>query len=131
MINANEVKAALDRAIQSLENSEYDLKGGFILATINRAYYTMFYTMTALLFTEGKYAKTHKGLILQFDELFIKTERFPLITAKWIGKSFDARHKADYDFDSNFEEYQAQILIENAREFLELAKKYITNLEKV
>lgn len=49
----------MDKAVEALENAEYDLNGGFTLATANRAYYACYYCMTALLYTKDVYAKSH------------------------------------------------------------------------
>ena len=48
-IPMSEAVKALDRAKDAIETAEYTIQGDFILAAINRAYYAMFYCMTALL----------------------------------------------------------------------------------
>jgi uncharacterized protein (UPF0332 family) len=40
---------ALEKAGDAIENAEYNLKGGFVSATANRAYYGCYYCMIALL----------------------------------------------------------------------------------
>ena len=47
-----EAQQALERAEDTLNESSYNLDGGFTIATANRAYYAIFYCLTALLYTE-------------------------------------------------------------------------------
>ena len=127
-MNVSDSFKALERAEDALENSVYSLHGGFTLGTVNRAYYTMFYCMTALLATQGVYAKTHQGIRAKFSELFIKSSLFPNNIAKYIGNAFDLRQEADYYLDTNITEDEAKILVENAREFYNLTKNHLENL---
>lgn len=115
---------ALERAKDTLETSEHDLKGGFTLAAVNRAYYAMFYCMSTLLFTENLYAKSHKGVLIKYEELFVKTERMPKQTSLWVRTAFNLRQEADYDFEAVVTEEEAQIILVNARNFYELTKNY-------
>jgi uncharacterized protein (UPF0332 family) len=58
---------ALEKAEDAIENAEYNLKGGFISATANRAYYGCYYCMIALLYTKSVHAKTHQGAHTKFS----------------------------------------------------------------
>jgi uncharacterized protein (UPF0332 family) len=62
---------------------------------------------------------------LKYDEIFVKTGKMPLVTTKYLSNSFSLRQEADYDLDANITETEAQILIDNAREFFELTKVYL------
>jgi uncharacterized protein (UPF0332 family) len=125
----NEAIKALVKAGDALHNAEYDLKGGFVLATANRAYYACYYCMTALLYTQDVYAKTHQGTRSKFTELFIKTGVFPLAISNSIALLFDARQEADYDLDADITVEEAGNLIEKAKEFIQLTKKYCKELD--
>lgn len=120
---------ALERAEDTLNTSEHDLKGGFPLATVNRAYYTMFYCMSALLFTENIYAKSHKGVLLKYEEIFIKTGKISKNTSTWIRTAFNLRQEADYDFDASISDEEAATLVDYARNFFELTKDYFSKLQ--
>jgi uncharacterized protein (UPF0332 family) len=125
MKNLAESLIMLGRAEDAILTAEHDLKAGFVLATVNRSYYSIYYCISALLYTEDIYAKSHKGTHAKYDEIFIKTGKMPLITTKYVSNSFNLRQEADYDLDANVTEAEAQILIDNAREFYELAKNYL------
>lgn len=122
---------ALDRAESTLESSIHDLNGGFPLATINRAYYAMFYCVCALLYTENIFPKSHKGVLLKFEELFILTEKFPKESSNWIRTAFSLRQEADYDFEAEITKDDAKFLVDNADAFFQLTKKYLNNLQPV
>ncbi|MDB5210379.1 MAG: hypothetical protein JWQ30_1206 [Sediminibacterium sp.] len=114
----SEAIKALAKAKDALHNAEYDLKGGFILATANRSYYACYYCMTALLYTKDVYAKTHQGTRAKFSELFIKTGIFPLAVSDSLALLFDSRQEADYDLDVDIKVEEAKNLIEKAKDFV-------------
>lgn len=118
----------LEKAANAIENAEYDIKGGFILAAANRAYYGCFYCMTALLFTQDVYAKTHQGVRTKFSELFIKTELFPIEISQYITRIFRYRQEADYDLEADITEEEVKDLIRKAQQFYQLTKSYLQKL---
>lgn len=118
----------LKRAEDAILTAKLDLKAGFILATANRAYYAIFYSISALLFTEDVYSKSHKGTHLKFDELFIKTGKIPIHISKYISYAFNLRQEADYDLEADITEQEAQLLIDYAQEIYNISHKYIENL---
>ncbi|MFD2570561.1 HEPN domain-containing protein [Spirosoma soli] len=115
MSRLHEAQQALERAEETLEESAYNLEGGFTIATVNRAYYAIFYCLTALLHTEDIYTKRHSGAHGKFHELFIRTSRFPAETAQWAQYDFQLRQAGDYDLDTDITEEQAQQALTYAR----------------
>ena len=84
--------------------------------------------MTALLFTENIHTKSHKGTLVKFEELFVKTGLLPKQTSTWVRDAFNLRQEADYNFEAIITEDEAKILVENAREFYILTKNYFEKL---
>ncbi len=125
MNSSAEIVKALGRAEDALENTAHSLTGGFTLGAVNRAYYAMFYCMTALLLSENVQAKTHQGVRAKFGEVFIKTSLLPRILANYVRDAFDVRQDADYDLDADITEDEAQILVGNAQIFYQYAKNYL------
>jgi uncharacterized protein (UPF0332 family) len=121
---------ALAKAADALENAEYNLKGGFIEATANRAYYVCYYCIIALLYVRDVYAKTHQGARAKFSELFIKTAIFPIEISDSIAMLFDYRQEADYDLDGDITQEEAVILIRKAEEFYQLTKAYFQQFDQ-
>jgi len=124
---AESVKA-LEKAEDALENAEYNLKGGFVSATANRAYYGCYYCMIALLYSKNVHAKTHQGAHAKFSELFVKTGIFPIEISNDISVIFDFRQEADYDLDTDISHEEAKDLIKRASSFYQLTKAYLQEL---
>lgn len=118
----------LEKAEETIASAEYDLNGGFLLATANRAYYGCYYCMCALLDTQNVYAKTHQGVHAKFSELFIKSRLFPIETARDITYIFESRQQADYDLDTDFTADEAKDFINKAKRFYQLTKTYLHQL---
>ena len=75
----NELAAyRLRQAEESLDEAAYLLAGGKSpRAVINRAYYSMFYAVLALLIYEEFASSKHTGVIAWFNRNYIKTGKFP------------------------------------------------------
>lgn len=127
-MKAKEISLWLERAEDSIESAKLNFKSDLLLASINRAYYTMFYYVSALLFTQNIFTKSHTGLLNKFNELFIKSGKIDSKYSKIIHKAFGYRQTADYELEVNISEEECKILIENAEEFYSVCKKYIENL---
>ncbi len=123
-----ETQLALDKAQDCLADSDFNLSGGRTIATVNRAYYGMYYCLCALLFTENIVPKTHKGSQQKFSELFVKTNRFPIETAKWVSDAFNLRQFGDYDLEATISDEEAQQLVQQAHQFYDLTQAYVVEL---
>lgn len=95
------------------------------LGAINRAYYTVFDAIQALLFEKNAATKTHQGAHTKFNQLFIQTGIFSIEIGKSVKKVFEKRQVSDYDPDCQFDEKEAAIVVEQASIFLETAKNYL------
>jgi uncharacterized protein (UPF0332 family) len=120
----------LDKAEDALQTAKHDLKGGFLLATANRAYYACYYCMTALLYTQDLYAKTHQGVRAKFSEIFIKTSLLPIEVSDDIALLFKYRQEADYDLEADISEDDAKELIEKAASILQIVKQFLIQRSK-
>ncbi len=118
------VEKYLDRAESALDSAELLLAGHQSHALANRAYYAVFYCVSALLITENVMTKTHQASRARFGELFIKTDRFPKEASKMLNRCFNARQSADYDIDAELEEAEAVELLTDARAFYQLTLDY-------
>lgn len=126
--NYIEAAKALAKALDAIENAQYNLKGEFTLATANRSYYACYYCMTALLYTKGIYAKTHPGVHAKFSEIFIKSGILPVKISSYISILFAYRQEADYDLDSSITIDEATEIVEKAIEFREICQDYYQEL---
>ncbi len=118
------IETFLDHAALTLDDAEFLLQDGRKLALANRAYYAVFYCLSALLLTEGITTKKHSGALSKFNELFVKTSRFDMAAGKLVAHSFNARQSADYDMQSDITDELAQQLLHDARYFYDLTLAY-------
>jgi uncharacterized protein (UPF0332 family) len=107
-----------------LEDAEYLYEDSRVLGLANRAYYAVFYCVSALLASEEVYTKKHSAARAKFSELFVKTNRFDIQASKIVGNSFTARQAADYDMEANLSEQEAKFLLDDARHFYTLTATY-------
>ena len=92
----------------------------------NRAYYTVFHAMRAVLAFDKIDMKHHSGIIAEFRRLYIKTGIFDAELSKIISVLSDSRNDSDYDdfFIVSKEEVAEQI--KDAELFLVKIKEYVS-----
>lgn len=111
------------RAEETLNEAIDELSRKNLRLTVNRAYYSIFYAMRALLATVSKDSSKHSGVVSLFNQHFIKTGIVSEISFKSIQTLMDLRHEGDYkDF--------AEITEEEAKGSVEMAKTIVTMLKE-
>lgn len=121
-----EIRQIVDKADDCLESAVYNMKGGFYDAAVNRSYYAIFDATVALLHAIGVTAKSHKGVQIKFNECFILTQILPESANQILASSFSKRQMGDYDLWSEITEEEAKKVVEDAAEFIELTKSYLS-----
>lgn len=89
----------LRQAEETLAEAEKMLTGGFSSRTIvNRAYYSMFYTILALFLRLRIDVRTskHAGVIALFDREVVKAGKMETRFSRMLHRMFELRQKADY-----------------------------------
>ncbi|MDE7178335.1 MAG: HEPN domain-containing protein [Lachnospiraceae bacterium] len=90
----------------------------------NRAYYSIYHTIDAVLSIEGIAFKRHKDTLAYFNKQYIATDIFPRDMGRKIVKAEEIRHASDYDtFYVASKEITLQ-QVETAEQLLHLAKEY-------
>ena len=102
----------------------YDLKRTPI-SIVNRAYYSMFYAVLALMISIDKSTTKHQGVLSFFDEYFVKTKIFPKEISKLIHAAFESRQEGDYRESAKIDRETASEILQSADKFFELAKEYL------
>ncbi len=111
----------LKQAEETLFEAQKMLEGGFSPRTIiNRAYYSMFYSILSLFLLIEINIKTskHAGVISVFDKEFIHTGKIDKHYSQILHKTFDVRQESDY---KEFVEQTA----DDASEYVHLAKDFL------
>jgi uncharacterized protein (UPF0332 family) len=87
-------------ADEELETSKLLLDAKHYRASISRAYYAMYYATQALLLARNLTSRSHKGVLLQFSQYFVKPGDLPASMAKTLSKNYDLRLLSDYEHES-------------------------------
>lgn len=92
----------------------------------NRAYYSIYHTIDAILSMDGVAFKRHKDTLAYFNRQYVATEIFPREMGRKIVKAEEIRHASDYDtFYVASKEITIQ-QVETAKQMFCLAKEYYT-----
>ena len=93
---------------------------------VNRSYYAAFYAGLALLQTIGKGSSKHSGVISLLHQGFFQTNILPREYGRIINRLFELRQKSDYEVTSQVEQSTAIEVKENAANFVNLARQFLT-----
>ena len=125
-------KISIDLVMHRLEQAKEELNAGKLLykekfykSANNRAYYSIFHAIRAVLGLEPIDFKKHKDVIAHFNQYYINKEIFPKSIGRRIIQANRIREDSDYDdeFVVNPEATEAQL--KTAEELIKLVDKYI------
>lgn len=126
MNDLRRAKAHLERAKNDLEEVEILLAANQPGRTCNRAYYSLFHSILALLYTTDlSIPKTHTGAHTEFRKLFIKTGLFAQSLSATISELFNLRQGGDYEIDFDIAIEDAHSAVSQASEFLHQVEAYL------
>ena len=116
----------LEHADECISAAKSLLESENYKSAANRAYYTVFHAMRAVLAFDKIDMKHHSGIIAEFRRLYIKTGIFDAELSKIISVLSDSRNDSDYDdfFIVSKEEVTEQI--KDAELFLVKIKEYVS-----
>lgn len=95
---------------------------------VSRAYYAAYHAAQAALLTEGQRGETHRGVVLLFGLLLVKTGKLDRRWGKLLANLKDDREASDYDALSFIDEATARRALEEAEEFVAHVGSYVTGL---
>ena len=121
-------KYRLDRAKEDFHTAQLLFLNGEYRVANNRAYYSIFHALRAVLVFDNFDTKKHSGIIAEFRKRYIKTGLLPVEISKMIGAAFTVRNASDYDdmFIASKADTEAQI--KNAAFVINEVEKYINTL---
>lgn len=119
----------LERAKEEYETAELLYRENKLLASNNRAYYSIFYAIRAVLAMDKVDFKRHKDVLAYFNKNYVKTEIFPRQMGRRIIMASKVREDSDYDDKYEPSSEATSLQIETAKELIELVEKYLENLQ--
>lgn len=118
----------IENAKECLSASKSLYKTGSYKIAANRAYYTIFHAMRAVLAFDGIDMKHHSGIISEFRRLYIKTKIFDSELSTIISALFDIRTDSDYDDFYVISKEEVKEQIDNAEFFLNSIEKFLSGI---
>ncbi len=115
----------LDKATRAIHAAGILLQEGEVDFAAGRAYYAMFYAAEALVFERGLRFRKHGSVHAAFGEHFVKTGKIDPKFHRWLLDAFDRRLLADYDVEGVLTYEEVSRLIEQAREFVDEARRHL------
>ena len=115
----------LQQADESIQEAKTLAQNSLWLGAINRAYYAMFYTASALVVQKQQLISKQSGVIAFFDKEFVRNGIFPKELSRYLHFAFERRQNSDYGeiFTVNSEEAMQAII--DADLFVERVKDYL------
>ena len=120
-----EVKGFLEKAERALKAAETLLRAGDAENAIGRAYYAMLHTAQAMLRERNLSYRKHSGVHAAYGQHFARTGVLDPKFHRWMLTAFNYRLKGDYDFDVAIDAETVETTIEQGREFLREARRYL------
>ena len=120
-------KYRLEQSRENLEEAEALFNINKFKGANNRAYYSIFHAIKAILTLEQTDFKKHSSVIAYFNKEYISKKIFPRELGKRASEARFFREKSDYvDFYIVTKE-ECQMQIETAKIMIENAEKYIND----
>ena len=114
-------------AEETLRAAEVLFKEEFLRDAVNRAYYSVFYIAEALLNEKDLRYSKHGTVHGAFAQHFVKTKIFDDKYHKLLTGAFRRRMLGDYEEVTRFSRDEVRQVIEQAWDFLGVAKNYLAS----
>ena len=126
-ISIDLTKIRIAQAKEDLDDAIYLYNKGSYKGANNRAYYSIFHTMKAILSLEPTDFKRHKDVIAYFNQNYINTEMFPRELGHNIKKAEIIRDNSDYNDFYIVSKSDTEDIIKTATDLYEYGIEYIKN----
>jgi len=115
----------LETARKTFNAAKVLAEKGFWNSAVNRLYYSLFYSVNALLYLSDIQTKKHSSVKSQFTLHFVKTGKFDKKFGQLLSELFDWRQKGDYDNIFDYDHDSVMPLFEPVEEMLDLIENTI------
>ena len=120
------VRTRLDKAHDDLATARDDLAHGHWRGAINRAYYTIFHTASAVLLWQGVERTRHSGIHSAFGEFLIKPGIIEAEYGQMYTQARKSREEHDYGLDAAWPPAgEAEQIVADAERFVARLERYL------
>jgi len=132
-LSDNERKALIEyrikQAFESAEVAEFLYKNEKLAASINRIYYSVFYSLLALAIQFGFKTSKHPQLHGWFNKNFIATGKIEREFGRILRDTYEYRLSADYDVYVKYPEEDMELLLSEMKAFINRIEKFLNEGE--
>ena len=121
------IKYRLEQALDTIEVVDFLIDSDKLTVAVNRIYYGLFYSVTALAINNGFETSKHAQLIGWFNKEFVATKKTDVKFGKILRNAFQNRTKGDYDAFVSFEKDEVSQMHTEMIEFINEIKRLIKN----
>ena len=122
----------IQQAEESLDEARYLFDGRKSpRSIINRAYYSMFYSILALLIFEPYSSSKHSGVLSYFNRHFIKSGLITKDIGRAVNKAFDIRQRGDYREQVKLDHDQVEPYIDWAEKLIASVKEFLNSKGRI
>lgn len=115
----------LIKAKETLKSAKLLYDNNDLIGANNRAYYSIFYAIRAVLALERIDFKRHKDVIAYFNKNYIKTEIFPRKMGSKIAQAQSIREDSDYDDEYSPSKEKTEEQINTAQELINMVSNFV------
>ncbi|GFO97646.1 hypothetical protein ig2599ANME_1851 [groundwater metagenome] len=120
-----EIEALLKMAMDSIRGARLLFNDELYGFSVSRAYYAMFYLVSAVLLTKDLNFSKHQAVVAAFGQHFVKTGIFKHKFHQYLVEAFEQRQIGDYEPMEEITKETAQKNIDRAEEFLVAVRVYL------
>ena len=91
------IQEEIDRTNEAIRAANLLFENGFLRDAVSKVYYSLLYSIRALLLTEGLEPKSHEGALRLFGLYFVKPGAFEAKDSHIFSKLMKFREEADYN----------------------------------
>ena len=122
------ITVRLESADEDLDTARELLRLDRYRAAVNRAYYAIFSTTTAVLLTKQIERSRHSGVESAFIQDFIKTGIFEIEFGKIFNYIRKKMEESDYSSRIKIDRATAEKIVEDAEKFIKRMKEYLKEM---
>lgn len=122
------IEYRLQRAVETLEEADYNSKGEYFNTAVNRLYYAAYYAASALMLAYGIECSTHAGIKSMLALHFIRKGLLEPTHGKTFMSLFENRQSGDYEDFVYCDAELYNLLRPKTEDFINSLKQLISNV---
>ncbi len=114
-----------EQAQKEQKAAELQLAEGYLEGAISSAYYACFHAARAVLYSHGSMPTTHRGVMTEFQRLFVKSGALSETWSQILGRQRVERQLADYSA------YAREVTKSETAELVGDARRFVTEMARL